>query len=210
MLNIKNMALAVSAVTAGYLLYIRHCYKYLASLGYDGPPPKFFLGNLADFASAENSTIQANTNTTEREANSVANSVVQHYSKTLRRWSRQYGKIYGFYEGHSPVLVLADPDLVAEVFLNQSKLLAYRRSFPMSKSSTDPDADIFVSNGLRWMRVRYGLEKVMLNIKNAVRCLDYADKAFSNTFLKQQDLNKLQENFNIQNRIKLFMVFYFI
>ena len=76
----------------------------------------------------------------------------------------------------------------------------------MSKSSDDPNADIFVSNGMRWMRVRCGLEKVMLIHKNTVRCLEYADSSFTYIFNKQNDLNNRQECFNIHNRIKLFMV----
>ncbi len=197
----KHLAIVFSALSAGYLLYVKHCYKYLKSIGYDGPNPTFFLGNLASFASPDNSVSTGPDN---------LKPVISHYSKTLRRWTKQYGKIYGFYEGHSPVLVIADPDLVSEVFLSHSKLLTYRRSFPMSKDSTDPTADIFVSNGMRWMRVRCLLEKVMLNNKNTIRCLEYADKGFMKTFLMQNDLNKLQENFNILNRIKLFMVQYLL
>lgn len=187
---------SVSLVTISYLYYVKQCYKYLKSIGYDGPVPRYFIGNLAEFSSKENSI----------SSDPSKKSAISHYSKTLQRWTKQYGKIYGYYEGHSPVLVLADPDLVSEVFLDQNKLVSYRRSFPMSKSSNDPNADIFVSNGMRWMRVRYGLEKVMLNNKNIVRCLEYADNSFIHTFSNQNDLNKPQDSFNIHNRIKLFMV----
>ncbi len=186
---------SASFATISYLLYIKRRYRYLKSIGYDGPKPTFFIGNLAEFATKDNS-IQID----------QSKPIINHYSKTLQRWTKQYGKIYGYFEGHSPVIVLADPDLVSEVFLNQNKLLSYRRSFPMSKHSSDPTADIFVSNGMKWMRVRIGLEKVMLNNKNLVRCLEYADKRFIHTFVKQNDLSKPQANFNVQNRVKLFMV----
>ena len=145
-----------SLLTLSYFYYIKRCYKYLKKLGYDGPKPSFFIGNLAQFASQENSI----------HSKDDAQPPISHYSKTLQRWTKQYGKIYGYYEGHSPVIVLADPDLVAEVFINQTKLLSYRRSFPMSKTSTDPTADIFVSNGIRWMRVRYGIQDLTCFIKN--------------------------------------------
>jgi hypothetical protein len=195
---LKTLIASFSLITVSYLYYIKKSYKYLKKLGYDGPKPMFFIGNLADFASKENSI--------HKDLDDINKPVISHYSKTLRRWTKQFGKIYGYYEGHEPVLVLADPDLVEELFLNQNKLLSYRRSFPMSKSSSDPNADVFVSNGIRWMRVRYGLEKIMLNNKNAVRCLEYANNRFFHLFNSQIDLNKPQHEFNIQNRIRLFMI----
>lgn len=189
----KNFSIifgSVSFAIIGYLYYIKKCYGYLRSLGYDGPRPKFLIGNLLEFA---------------LEKNSSQNSNLSHYSKTLQRWTSTFGKIYGFYEGHSPVLVLADPDMVADVFLNQNKLVTFRRSFPMSKKSSDPNADIFVSNGIRWLRLRYGLEKIMLNTKNNVKCLEYADKSFINTFISQNEL-KGQKSLDICSQTKYFMI----
>jgi cytochrome P450 len=116
------------------------------------------------------------------------------------------GKIYGFYEGHSPVLVLADADLVKEVFINQKKIYSHRRSFPLSKNSNDPNADIFLSNGIRWMRVRYGLEKIMLNNKNTARCLEYLNQSFINTFISEKKLEKLNKKFNLTHQVRLLMV----
>jgi hypothetical protein len=103
------------------------------------------------------------------------------------------------------VLVIADPDMVVEVFVNTSKLLSHRRSFVMSKTTDDPNADIFTSNGMRWLRVRYGLEKVMLNVKNVVKCLDYMDDSFANTFTKQPDTTKSRV-LDVYDRCKLLMV----
>ncbi|RNA03299.1 cytochrome P450 3A29-like [Brachionus plicatilis] len=190
----KNCSIILGSASValfGYLYYIRICYNYLKSLGYDGPRPKFLIGNLLEFVS---------------EKNSFQNSNLSHYSKTLQRWTHKFGKIYGFYEGHSPVLVLADPDLVADVFLNQNKLVTFRRSFPMSKKSSDPNADIFVSNGIRWLRLRYGLEKIMLNSKNNAKCLEYADTSFMNTFTAQADLCKGEKEIDICRQSKYFMI----
>lgn len=193
----KNFSIvfgSISVALFGYLYYIKTCYNYLKSLGYDGPRPKFLIGNLLEFV------MEKKLDKNENSAQSFS-----HYSKTLQRWTRTFGKIYGFYEGHSPVLVLADPDLVADVFLNQNKLVTFRRSFPMSKKSSDPNADIFVSNGLRWLRLRYGLEKIMLNTKNNAKCLEYADNSFINTFITQNDLNKTKKNLDIYAQTKFFM-----
>lgn len=199
MILLKKLAIAlgtISLVGISYLVYLKRCYRYLKSLGYDHPPPKFFIGNLLEFASQSNSV---STDPHKPE--------ISHYSKTLRRFTSRYGKIYGYYEGHSPVLVLADPDLVIEFFVNQNKLSSYRRSFPMTKSSDDPTADVFVSNGIRWLRIRYGLEKIMLNLKNMAQCLEYTDESFLAAFVKQPDLNRPQKDFSIHQRAKLFIIF---
>ena len=190
----KNISIGVgsfSFILFAYLYYVKRCYNYLKSYGFDSPPPKFFFGNLLSFVSSNE----------PNEANQSSN-----YSKTLYNWTRTYGKIYGYYEGHSPVLVIADPDLVTEIFVNQSKLVSYRRNFPMSKKSNDPNADIFTTNGIRWVRIRYGLEKVILNTKNQSKCLKYADKCFLNTFIKHSMLDKLNEDFNIFDNIRMMMV----
>ena len=114
--------------------------------------------------------------------------------------------IFYLLKGHSPVLVLADPDLVTQVFVNQNKLLSHRRSFPLSKNTNDPNANVFILNGLRWLRVRYGLEKVMLNSKNTARCLEYFDRIFFRTFNRQPKFGRKQPLFDIYRHVKLLMV----
>ena len=84
---------SVCASVVVYLLYIKKRYRYLKSLGFDGPEPKYLLGNLTDFVTKNNSVIYDETNPNIP--------VISHYSKTLRRWTKIYGKIYGYYEGIS-------------------------------------------------------------------------------------------------------------
>ena len=90
-IDLKKIALVFGSftfLTGSYIIYIKRCYKYLKSIGYDGPLPTFFVGNLMDFVSKENS-IRGNS----------SKSAISHYSKTLQRWTKTYGKIYGYYEG---------------------------------------------------------------------------------------------------------------
>ena len=37
----------------------------------------------------------------------------------LAKWSQTYGKVFGYYEGSKPVLVVADPDMVREILIKQ-------------------------------------------------------------------------------------------
>lgn len=97
-IDLKKIALVFGSftfLTGSYIIYIKRCYKYLKSIGYDGPLPTFFVGNLMDFVSKENS-IRGNS----------SKSAISHYSKTLQRWTKTYGKIYGYYEGHFSLFYL--------------------------------------------------------------------------------------------------------
>jgi hypothetical protein len=197
--------LALGSVSLVYLWYVRRCFGYLKSLGYDHPPPSFLLGNLAEFASPANSIPQKQQKRSEKEETPPP--AIAHYSKTLQRWRAKYGKIYGYYEGHSPVLVLADADLVADLFLGgQSKMHAsHRRTFPMSKPSSHPSADVFLANGIKWLRMRHALEKVMLNARNVAKCMRYLDESFTSVFTSQKD-EEQNCNDTVYKRAKLLMV----
>ena len=88
----KNISIGLGSFSffvLAYLYYVKRCYSYLKKYGYDSPPTKYFLGNLTDFLSKEHSI---NPDKDSKEA-------ISHYSKTLRNWTRTYGKIYGYYEG---------------------------------------------------------------------------------------------------------------
>ena len=80
---LKKFALlagTMSLVGISYFIYLKKCYRYLKSIGYDHPPVKFFIGNLAEFANKDNSV-----------SNSSTKPVISHYSKTLRRFTSKYG-----------------------------------------------------------------------------------------------------------------------
>lgn len=80
--------------TLAYLFYIKRKYGFLRKYGYDGPEPKFLLGNLIEFAS---SVSEETGQQTSANANKPP---VPNFSKTLQRWTKTYGKIYGYYEGN--------------------------------------------------------------------------------------------------------------
>ena len=75
-----------------YLVHIYRCYSFFKRLGIDGPRPTFFMGNLADFARTKRISI------------------------SIQNWTNQFGRIYGYFEGHTPVLVISDPDILDKIF----------------------------------------------------------------------------------------------
>lgn len=44
-----------------------------------------------------------------------------------RKWAKQYGKTYGYFEGPSPVIVTSDKDILSEVFVKQFKSFHARK-----------------------------------------------------------------------------------
>ena len=40
-------------------------------------------------------------------------------SDAFQEWTKEFGPTYGIFEGHTPLLVTCDPDLIQEVFIKQ-------------------------------------------------------------------------------------------
>lgn len=43
------------------------------------------------------------------------------------QWTKTYGKTYGYYQGHLPILVTSDLDIIQEVFIKKSKNFSARK-----------------------------------------------------------------------------------
>lgn len=81
--------------------------------------------------------------------------IVQNsFSDQLRNWTRKLGPMYGYYEGHLPILVTSDPDFVQEVFVKQYANFMARKRPPLQVSEEDPKSSLFQSTRGRWKRMR--------------------------------------------------------
>lgn len=76
-----------------------------SSLGIPGPPPTFLTGNFPDY-------VRKN---------------LSH--ETLNRWAKQYGPVFGYYQGENPVVVLSDADDVHEVLVKLGRSFPNRKKF---------------------------------------------------------------------------------
>jgi cytochrome P450 family 3 subfamily A len=99
-------------------------------LGVDGPRPTFFLGNVVDFARTKRISI------------------------SIHNWTKQFGRIYGYFEGHTPVLVVSDPDILDKIFLKYFSKFHSRRQFPLEDRSTAKGVHLFSATGNEWRRQR--------------------------------------------------------
>lgn len=62
---------------------------------------------------------------------------------TLQKWTKEYGKIYGFTEGMQKVMVISDPDLVQEILVKQYDNFYGRKHNPV-QGDPDKDKDIHI------------------------------------------------------------------
>lgn len=45
----------------------------------------------------------------------------------MQEWTKKYGKTFGYYEGHTPMIVTSDLDLIQEIFIKQFNNFSARR-----------------------------------------------------------------------------------
>lgn len=113
-----------------YLVHIQRCYTFFEKLGIDGPRPKFFFGNVGDFVRTK------------------------RISMSIRNWTEQFGRIYGYFEGHTPVLVISDPDILDEIFNKHFSKFHSRRQFPLEDRRASKGVHLFSATGDEWRRQR--------------------------------------------------------
>lgn len=72
----------------------------------------------------------------------------------MREWTQKYGKTYGYFEGHLPVLVTSDLDIIQEVYIKQYSNFSAKKRRLISPNDDHPSLNLINSTGLRWKRMR--------------------------------------------------------
>nr|UOU03268.1 cytochrome P450 3045C5-3 [Brachionus rubens] len=96
---LKVTSTSLIGLGAIYIIKIFNSYRYFRPMGIKTVDHKFFFGN-------------------SKELN-------KNYLEKLKSWTRKYGKTYGYFEGHLPVLVTSDLNILKVVF-NQHHFFANR------------------------------------------------------------------------------------
>lgn len=55
---------------------------------------------------------------------------MKNYSDVIWNWTKKYGKTYGYFEGHQPIIVTSDLEIIQDVFLKQSSNFSGRKVNP--------------------------------------------------------------------------------
>ena len=121
---------SVLCIIAGYLWTLRSRYDHLKKRGITGPDPLFFFGHYRTLWS------------------------VPWYSRQLQEWTRQFGSIYGLFEGTPPMYVVSDVEFLQEVYVKQFSSFHSRRLPFIMKASTGHRVHVFGASGARWRRQR--------------------------------------------------------
>ena len=107
-----------------YLAHIYRCYSFFKQLGINGPQPTFLLGNCSRFCYVQNGS-----------------------QYPFKIGQAQFGRIYGYFEGHTPVLVVSDPDILHEIFIKHFSKFHSRRQFPLEDRRTTKGIHLFSATG---------------------------------------------------------------
>ncbi|CAF4209868.1 unnamed protein product, partial [Rotaria sp. Silwood2] len=97
-------------------------------MGLPGPTPRFFFGNLIELFTHS-----------------------RHSAACLADWTKEYGNIYGYFIGHTPVICVSDPDLLQEIFITKFSHFHSRRPLPLQRHDL---RHLLASKDDEWKRQR--------------------------------------------------------
>jgi cytochrome P450 len=78
-----------------------------------------------------------------------------HYSDQIKEWARQYGPIYGLFEGSRPMYIVSDVDFLQEVFIKQFSSFNSRRGNILTHLRSNNSANLFNAHANQWRRQRH-------------------------------------------------------
>ena len=93
-----------------YLYKINKIYDIFQQMGLLGPKPHYFFGNLIELCTH-----------------------YRHSAACLSEWTKKYGKIYGYFIGHTPIICVADPNFLQEIFVTKFSHFHSRRPLPLQQ-----------------------------------------------------------------------------
>ncbi|CAF0926627.1 unnamed protein product [Brachionus calyciflorus] len=118
---IKLASATLLGLSTFYFSKIWYSYRFFKNRNIPTPPYRFFYGNNLELTRDNN------------------------YSEIIQKWTEKYGKTYGYYEGHFPVVVTSDLEIIQEKIFG-------------SRDDNAPDHMLFTASRTKW--------KVMRNIMN--------------------------------------------
>ncbi|UJR20002.1 hypothetical protein I4U23_023136 [Adineta vaga] len=114
-----------------YLYTLKSRYDYFVRRNIPGPLPQFFFGHYLTLWN------------------------VPFYSRQIQKWTKEYGSIYGLFEGTRPVYVVSDVDFLQEVFIKQFSSFHSRRRPFITRSIKGNRGHLFSAQADQWRRQRH-------------------------------------------------------
>ena len=110
-----------------------------------------------------------------------------------------YGKIYGYYEGSTLVLSIADPDMAREILIKQFDIFQQRKV--LFDNTKDPYAGMFITVGQKWKRVR-GISSPTFSGKKMKMMLPLVQRSIEKLMRRFEDRSSKNEDFDISEDLK--------
>nr|ATW72310.1 cytochrome p450 CYP3045C19 [Brachionus calyciflorus] len=164
-----------------YLFKIWYSYRIFKRLGVKHVNYNFFYGNYKELL--------------ERKSN----------SNLIREWSEKYGKTYGYFEGHMPILVTGDLDIIQEIFIKQHSNFSAKKKRIVAASDDHPSVNLINSVGLRWKRMRNIMNPTFSSAKmrelspDLVKCTDRLIEILENEQEKEINITNFLKRFTMDS-----------
>jgi cytochrome P450 len=127
-------------VIIAYLWHIQKAYDFFIRLNIPGPPPMLFFGNFLEIIKTKGPSL------------------------AIKKWTDKYGHIFGYFEGHTPILVISNPDILQDVFIKSFSNFHSRRESPFVNPHAK-EVSVFSAVGFRWKRQRFVLNPTFSSLK---------------------------------------------
>lgn len=129
-LTIVLLAIII-CIFAAYIWTLKSRYNYFVLRNIPSPPAKFFFGHYLSLWNTRS------------------------YGRQIEEWARQYGPIYGLFEGTRPMYVVSDVDFLQEVFIKQFSSFHSRRNHFLQVALQKQGLNLFFTEGSHWRRQRH-------------------------------------------------------
>ncbi|CAF3497399.1 unnamed protein product [Rotaria socialis] len=126
---------------AAYLWALKSRHDYFVRRNIPGPRPKFFFGHYLTLWNTPS------------------------YSRTIQGWNRQYGPIYGLFEGTRPMYVVSDVEFLQEVFIKQFSSFHSRRNHFLQSILQKKGSNLFSAKANQWRRQRHVINPTFTTLK---------------------------------------------
>ncbi len=157
-------------LVAVYVLTLKSRYSYFRLRGIPGPSPTFFLGHFGTIWSTKS------------------------YSRQLQSWTKQFGPIYGLFEGTRPLYVVSDVDFLHQVLVQQfSSFNSHRTSFLYQLSKS---VHLIGADSVRWHQQRHTINPAFSTAKLKLMT-PLVDRCIALFMEKLSEMNKDNHEFDI-------------
>ncbi|CAF1169661.1 unnamed protein product [Rotaria sp. Silwood1] len=85
-------------------------------------------------------------------------------SLCMKEWTKKYGRIFGYFEGHTPILVVSDPNILQDMFITSFSNFNSHREYVFDNPH-EKEGHLFTAQGLRWKRQRFVINPTFSSAK---------------------------------------------